>query len=298
MTVLNTIRSKSPPWMRIGRGTIYYFITLSPNPSQSQNNPVIQALLSATRLSGLTLSYLSILLVGSLALIGSVWSPEIWIDGALYPLVASSTSESTALTAGIVALVLSVGLHEWGHYVCARAAGVSVNETGIVTICGVLPLGLYVSIDGGAWDACDLWSKQAMLSGGIAVNVLLIGASLALLAVTGNWAVISESYREPIGLLSLTTVIIASMIPINAAFIISNALPLPGMDGSHLLNSGQSRDESRLREPDILAGTTLAGLAITAYTGSVLPTIAGVIITLSLMLYYRNATVNSLIGAT
>jgi Zn-dependent protease len=135
-------------------------------------------------------------------------------------------------------------------------------------------------------------------SGGIAVNVLLIGASLALLAVTDNWAVISESYREPIGLLSLTTVIIASMIPINAAFIISNALPLPGMDGSHLLNSGQSRDESRLREPDILAGTTLAGLAITAYTGSVLPTIAGVIITLSLMLYYRNATVNSLIGAT
>ncbi len=86
------------------------------------------------------------------------------------------------ITYTLVALVISVFIHEAGHGIVARVYGLKVDSTGIAFIL-FIPVGAFVNLDRDELNKATLKQKSAVLTAGPLNNMILAGISFALLFV-------------------------------------------------------------------------------------------------------------------
>ena len=86
------------------------------------------------------------------------------------------------ITYTLVALVISVFIHEAGHGIVARVYGIKVESTGIAFVLFV-PIGAFVNLDKDGLEKATLKQKSAVLTAGPLNNIILAAISLALLYV-------------------------------------------------------------------------------------------------------------------
>jgi len=82
----------------------------------------------------------------------------------------------------LVALIISVFIHEAGHGIVARVYGIKVESTGIAFVL-IIPVGAFVNLDKDGLTKATLKEKSAVLTAGPVNNMILAAASLALLLV-------------------------------------------------------------------------------------------------------------------
>ena len=87
------------------------------------------------------------------------------------------------LTYTLVALIISVFIHEAGHGVVARVHGIKVESTGIAFVLFV-PVGAFVNLDRDELSKATLKQKSAVLTAGPLNNMILAGISFAVLFAT------------------------------------------------------------------------------------------------------------------
>lgn len=80
----------------------------------------------------------------------------------------------------LVALIISVFIHEAGHGIVARVYGIKVESTGIAFVL-FIPIGAFVNLDKEGLDKATLKQKSAVLTAGPLNNMILAGISMALL---------------------------------------------------------------------------------------------------------------------
>jgi membrane-associated protease RseP (regulator of RpoE activity) len=80
----------------------------------------------------------------------------------------------------LVALIISVFIHEAGHGIVARVYGIKVESTGIAFVL-FIPIGAFVNLDKEGLDKATLKEKSAVLTAGPLNNMILAAISLALL---------------------------------------------------------------------------------------------------------------------
>ncbi len=86
------------------------------------------------------------------------------------------------ITYTLVALIISVFIHEAGHGIVARVYGIKVESTGIAFILFV-PVGAFVNLDRDELTKATLKQKSAVLTAGPLNNMILAGITFALLFV-------------------------------------------------------------------------------------------------------------------
>src|SRR5918995_4086154 len=86
------------------------------------------------------------------------------------------------ITYTLVALVISVFIHEAGHGIVARVYGIKVESTGIAFVLFV-PIGAFVNLDKNGLEKATLKEKSAVLTAGPLNNMILAAVSMALLFV-------------------------------------------------------------------------------------------------------------------
>ncbi len=84
------------------------------------------------------------------------------------------------LTYTLVALVISVFIHEAGHGIVARVYGIKVESTGIAFVL-IIPVGAFVNLDKDELSRATLKEKSAVLTAGPLNNMILAAVSLTLL---------------------------------------------------------------------------------------------------------------------
>jgi len=86
------------------------------------------------------------------------------------------------ITYTLVALVISVFIHEAGHGIVARVYGIKVESTGIAFVLFV-PIGAFVNLDKTGLEKATLKEKSAVLTAGPLNNMILAAVSMALLFI-------------------------------------------------------------------------------------------------------------------
>jgi len=86
------------------------------------------------------------------------------------------------LTYTLVALIISVFIHEAGHGIVARVYGIKVESTGIAFVL-IIPVGAFVNLDKDGLTKASLKEKCAVLTAGPLNNMIFAAASLAMLFV-------------------------------------------------------------------------------------------------------------------
>ncbi|MDW0121779.1 MAG: M50 family metallopeptidase [Nitrososphaeraceae archaeon] len=81
------------------------------------------------------------------------------------------------ITFGLVALVITIIIHEAGHGIVARVHNIRVDTTGIVLFLGI-PIGAFVNIEREELNRATLKQKSAVLTAGPLNNMILAGACL------------------------------------------------------------------------------------------------------------------------
>jgi membrane-associated protease RseP (regulator of RpoE activity) len=84
------------------------------------------------------------------------------------------------ITYTLVALVISVFIHEAGHGIVARVYGIKVESTGIAFVLFV-PIGAFVNLDKNGLEKATLKEKSAVLTAGPLSNMILAAVSMVLL---------------------------------------------------------------------------------------------------------------------
>lgn len=79
---------------------------------------------------------------------------------------------------GLVALFITIIIHEAGHGIVARVYNIRVDSTGIVLFLGI-PIGAFVNIERDELNKATLKQKSAVLTAGPLNNMILAGLSLA-----------------------------------------------------------------------------------------------------------------------
>jgi hypothetical protein len=87
------------------------------------------------------------------------------------------------LTYTLVALIISVFIHEAGHGIVARVYGIKVESTGIAFVL-FIPVGAFVNLDRDELTKATLKQKSAVLTAGPLNNMILAGISFAVLFAT------------------------------------------------------------------------------------------------------------------
>ncbi|HET6715947.1 MAG TPA: site-2 protease family protein, partial [Nitrososphaeraceae archaeon] len=87
------------------------------------------------------------------------------------------------ITYTLVALIISVFIHEAGHGIVARVYGIKVESTGIAFVLFV-PVGAFVNLDRDELTKATLKQKSAVLTAGPLNNMILAGISFAVLFAT------------------------------------------------------------------------------------------------------------------
>lgn len=128
----------------------------------------------------------------------------------------------------LIALIISVFIHEAGHGIVARVHGIKVESTGVAFILFV-PVGAFVNLDKDGMEKATLKQKSAVLTAGPLNNIILAAISIALL----------------FGVVSTLSPIITQDIPKNGLEItsitkgsIAEAIGLS--DGSRILSIGEA----------------------------------------------------------
>ena len=105
----------------------------------------------------------------------------------------------------LIALIISVFIHEAGHGVVARVYNLKVESTGIATVLGI-PVGAFVNISQEELHKSTLKQRSAVLTAGVLNNMILSIVSLILLyALISNLSPISNLPGPSYGL-SVTAV--------------------------------------------------------------------------------------------
>jgi len=105
----------------------------------------------------------------------------------------------------LIALIISVFIHEAGHGVVARVYNLKVESTGIATVLGI-PIGAFVNISQEELHKSTLKQRSAVLTAGVLNNMILSIVSLILLyALISNLTPISNLPGPSYGL-SVTAV--------------------------------------------------------------------------------------------
>ncbi len=86
------------------------------------------------------------------------------------------------LTYTLVALIISVFIHEAGHGIVARVYGIKVESTGIAFVL-IIPVGAFVNLDKDGLTKASLKEKCAVLTAGPLNNMIFAAASLVMLFV-------------------------------------------------------------------------------------------------------------------
>jgi Zn-dependent protease len=86
------------------------------------------------------------------------------------------------ITYTLVALVISVFIHEAGHGIVARVYGIKVESTGIAFVL-FIPIGAFVNLDKTELEKATLKEKSAVLTAGPINNMILAAISMTLLFV-------------------------------------------------------------------------------------------------------------------
>lgn len=86
------------------------------------------------------------------------------------------------LTYTLMALIISVFIHEAGHGIVARVYGIKVESTGIAFVL-FIPVGAFVNLDKDGLSKATLKEKSAVLTAGPLNNMILATISLVLLFV-------------------------------------------------------------------------------------------------------------------
>jgi membrane-associated protease RseP (regulator of RpoE activity) len=86
------------------------------------------------------------------------------------------------ITYTLVALVISVFIHEAGHGIVARVYGIKVESTGIAFVL-IVPIGAFVNLDKNELEKATLKEKSAVLTAGPLNNMILAAVSMALLFI-------------------------------------------------------------------------------------------------------------------
>lgn len=86
------------------------------------------------------------------------------------------------ITYTLVALVISVFIHEAGHGIVARVYGIKVESTGIAFVLFV-PVGAFVNLDKNGLEKATLKEKSAVLTAGPLNNMILAAVSMVLLFI-------------------------------------------------------------------------------------------------------------------
>ncbi len=86
------------------------------------------------------------------------------------------------VTYTLLALIISVFIHEAGHGIVARVYGIKVESTGIAFVL-FIPVGAFVNLDKDGLAKATLKEKSAVLTAGPLNNMILAAISLALLFV-------------------------------------------------------------------------------------------------------------------
>jgi membrane-associated protease RseP (regulator of RpoE activity) len=82
----------------------------------------------------------------------------------------------------LVALIISVFVHEAGHGIVARVYGIKVESTGIAFVL-IIPVGAFVNLDKDGLTKASLKEKCAVFTAGPLNNMIFAAASLAMLFV-------------------------------------------------------------------------------------------------------------------
>lgn len=96
----------------------------------------------------------------------------------------------------LIALIVSVFIHETGHGVVARVYNIKVESTGIATVLGI-PVGAFVNIEKEELAKSSLKHKSAVLTAGPLNNIVLAAVSLMMLYVLVSTLTPISGIEEP-----------------------------------------------------------------------------------------------------
>ena len=170
----------------------------------------------------------------------------------------------------VAGLVVATVVHEAGHAVACRRAGVDVEEWGLALLLGVVPVAAYV-LPGEAIDRSPVRARLRIYAVGVFHNLVVTVAALAVLyspfAVAPReaymtyfgWALIGGAppTAESVAALGVLTNCCFWLVLLNANFALLNALPVSIFDGGRVLTLA-------LREAADGVGVRLSPIAVSA----------------------------------
>lgn len=160
------------------------------------------------------------------------------------------------------ALVAATVVHEGGHAVACRRAGVPVREWGVALLGGVVPLAAYV-LPTGALDDGPRRTRMRVYASGVANNLVLAAAAAAVLAapVTGSlldayltyfgWALTGGTPPDAAAVAALGPVTNAAFwtVLLSGNLALLNALPVAVLDGGYVLSMALDALGERVGRP-------------------------------------------------
>ncbi|NHN59479.1 MULTISPECIES: site-2 protease family protein [Halorussus] len=170
----------------------------------------------------------------------------------------------------VAGLVVATVVHEVGHAVACRRAGVEVEEWGVALLLGVLPVAAYV-LPAAAIDRAPVGARMRLYAVGVFHNLVVAVAALAVLyspLAAGpretymayfGWALVGGAppTAATLGALGALTNFCFWLALLNANFALLNALPVSMFDGGRVLALA-------LREVADRAGVSLSPVAQSA----------------------------------
>lgn len=214
-------------------------------PSRFWNGWHTLGVLMTAVLSALTFLFLGL---GAVAMAGAEQQPEQSPDAANAVLLpgVNDAIPWVVVPAVVLALAVTVLVHESGHGIACRVAGVDVDEAGIAFL-GPVPLGAFVRPAEGALEAAPLRDRLRVLSAGVMNNVALgvLVTPLLIYGLAHSPGEILDAYRiavqtdgaavGAIGALGFTTNAVAWTWALNVNLALMNALPVWPLDGGRCL---------------------------------------------------------------
>lgn len=187
----------------------------------------------------ITVAMILIVITGLAATISNVSVRETAREiGPLGNLLIPGLNPYLPISYTLIALIISVFIHEAGHGIVARVYGIKVESTGIAFVLFV-PVGAFVNLDKDGMEKATLKQKSAILTAGPLNNIVLAAISIALLfgvVSTLNPIATQEIPKNGLEITSITKGSLAEKIGLS--------------DGSNILSIGQTeiRNQPELSE--------------------------------------------------
>ncbi|HEX7274836.1 MAG TPA: M50 family metallopeptidase [Nitrososphaeraceae archaeon] len=129
----------------------------------------------------ITVAMILIVVTGLVATISNVSVRETAREiGPLGNLLIPGLNPYLPISYTLIALIISVFIHEAGHGIVARVYGIKVESTGIAFVLFV-PVGAFVNLEKDGMEKATVKQKSAILTAGPLNNIILATISIALL---------------------------------------------------------------------------------------------------------------------